>query len=223
MPGAGLNVSSAQLPWGQFSFGKSGVVIPISFSIASPENWNSVGTCAFQPKRPTVFVPVRMLSVMLTRPATPSARVQCGEGDEFGVRRGVDQAESENRSGAAAYDDGRFRRHLLRHEYVRSIAADCVILQERAAERRERIEDAASAACESRHQPRASASRGRSIVAVRARSLVEHRPEAVTVVPIANELTAARVEGLALRRSETRQRSARRLRNRLRNARVSVD
>src|SRR6185503_10814844 len=66
--GNGLNASFVQSPCGQFSFGKSGFVTPISFTYASPENCWSVGTCAFQPKRPTRVAPVATSVTLLGVP-----------------------------------------------------------------------------------------------------------------------------------------------------------
>src|SRR6185436_2490302 len=51
--GSGLQRSLyAQSPLGHDSSGNSGFVMPISLTYASPENWNNVGTCAFQPNLP---------------------------------------------------------------------------------------------------------------------------------------------------------------------------
>ena len=98
-PGAGLNASSAQFPCGQFSSGKSGVVIPISLTSASPANWTSVGTCAFHPKRPAVFIPARMLSTVLTLPTTPSPRAASAAASEMNVASGVASTRPRPKSG----------------------------------------------------------------------------------------------------------------------------
>ena len=50
---AGLAASRAQLPCGQFSLGKDGVVMPISLRKALPEKVATVPIWLFQPNRPT--------------------------------------------------------------------------------------------------------------------------------------------------------------------------
>src|SRR4030095_10089756 len=64
----GLQDSESQSPPGQLSSGNSGLVIPISFKYASPENWKSEGFWHFQPNLPTAFFPVAIFVTIDTLP-----------------------------------------------------------------------------------------------------------------------------------------------------------
>src|SRR5882724_412685 len=74
-PGAGLPPSRVQSPCGQFSSGKIGLVMPISFRYASPENTNRLGTCAFQPNLPSAGPPVMGSVTMLGLPAVEGLKI----------------------------------------------------------------------------------------------------------------------------------------------------
>ena len=65
----GSHASKLQSPCGQFSFGKNGLVMPISFRYASAEKCRRFGTWLFQPNLPTACRPVTTSVTLFGRPA----------------------------------------------------------------------------------------------------------------------------------------------------------
>src|SRR6185436_20882211 len=142
----------------------------------------------------------------------PARRVAAsGQREGGGVGGGVDEAEAEERRAAAADDDrGRLRDALGAEGMRRSLLrSDGVILDERSAEVRERIEDAAGARGEARDQAPAAAAGDGRVVARRAGALVEDGAEAVDDVLDLGGVAAVVGKRRALRGGETGQRIAR--------------
>src|SRR5205085_11904169 len=127
-----------------------------------------------------------------------------------GIRRRVDEAEAEERRGAAARDDvGGLRNDLAAKLMRRSFArADAVRLDQRSAERRKRVEDVAGARAESRDHARTRSADRRRAVTFDARASVEDGTEAVLRAFDVEKLAAAGEEIGELRRRQAGQRVA---------------
>src|SRR5581483_580366 len=129
-------------------------------------------------------------------------RLLRGEIDEDRVGRRIDETEAEERRRTAAGDGVRLRRHLLRAERMRGPVArtDRLILNQRTAELRQRIEDAVHRRAETGDEPIAAAAHTSGVVALTAGASVEDGTEAVGDGFDFDELGAAVVERGELRR-----------------------
>ena len=134
-PGCGLKVSVEQSPCGQISSGNCGLVIPISLSAASPENWNRVGTFAFHPNRPTAG-PAGSQVDDCRRPSGNRRRLsglRIRQRLEDRVGRCIDEAEAEDRLGPPGRHHVRLGGDDLRAVVEALDRADPVVVKEGAA------------------------------------------------------------------------------------------
>ena len=102
-----------------------------------------------------------------------------GERQQRDRRHGIHEAEAKQRRGPPSGADGRLRGDLLADERARALCPDALVLDERAAVRRHRIERARGGLAEARLDERAPAARATDVVTRGARVAVEHGTEPV--------------------------------------------